>query len=101
MVKLCYLRGREFGVLKKLRDKFVGRVLGEWEKPSEAKKSTYFQNSRVIDLRIDNPASGYEATGVWETRNSLLWAWRRVREYLNDWFDPIDGTKEAYALMQR
>jgi hypothetical protein len=98
---------REFKVLKKLRDGVVGRVLGEWKNPSEAKKPTHFQNSLfispirdVLSPGKDNLASGYEATGIWSTRDSILWAWRRVREYLNDWFDPIDGTKEAYALMR-
>lgn len=100
VVKLCYLGGREFRVLKKLRDRFVGRVLREWKSPSEAKKSTHFQYGRLIDLRIDNPVSNYEATGIWDTRNSLLWAWRRVREYLNEWFDLADGHKDAYALMR-
>ena len=94
--------------LRKLRDRFVARLLGERKGPGEAKTPAHFQNDRIISPIRDvlspgreNPSSGYEATGVWETRNSLLWAWRRVREYLNDWFDPIDGTKEAYALMQR
>ena len=94
--------------LRKLRDRFVGRVLRERKRPSEAKKSTRFEAGRitspirdVLSPGRENPASGYEATGIWDTRDSILWAWRRVREYLNDWFDPIDGYKEAYALMQR
>ena len=106
MVKLCYLGGREFRVLRKLRDRFVGRVLGEWKSPSEAKtpahsKNALFRSSirNVLSPDRDNPASGYEATGIWSTRDSILWAWRRVRECLNDWFDPIDNYKEAYALM--
>jgi len=107
VVKLCYLGGREFLFLRKLRDRFVARLLGERKGPGEAKQSRAFENHRFISPLRDvlspcreNPTSGYEATCVWDTRNSLLWAWRRVREYLNDWFDPIDGTKEAYALMR-
>lgn len=102
------MKEKEFLFLKGLRDRFVGRVLREWKRPSEAKKQVHFQNGSIISPirdvlspgRNNNPTSGYEATGVWGTRDSLLWAWRRVREYLNDWFDPIDGHKEAYALMQ-
>jgi len=93
--------------LRKLRDRFVARLLGERKGPGEAKQSRAFENHRFISPLRDvlspcreNPTSGYEATCVWDTHNSLLWAWRRVREYLNDWFDPIDGTKEAYALMR-
>ena len=107
VVRLCYLGGREFRVLKKLRDRFVGRALGEGKSPSEAKTPTHFQNGCIISpIRDvlspgrDNPASNYEVSDIWDTRDSILWAWRRVREYLNDWFDPIDDYKEAYALMR-
>ena len=86
--------------LRKLRDKFVGKVLVECENTSEAKKSTYFQNNRTIGPCRHNPVSGYEVSGIWNTRDSVLWAWRRVREYLNDWFDLVDGYKEAYTLMR-
>ena len=107
VVNLCYLGGREFLFLRKLRDRFVRRVLGEWKSPSEAKTPAHFQNSRIIGPIRDvlnpsriNSVSSYEATGIWSTRDSILWAWRRVREYLSDWFDPIDDYEEAYALMR-
>ena len=90
MVSLFYLSSKEFKVLKELRDRFVGRLLGEGKGPGEAKKSGDLKNHRfispirdVLSPGRDNPASGYEATRIWNTRDSLFWAWRRVREYFN------------------
>ena len=63
--------------LRKLRDGFVARLLGERKGPGEAKQSRAFENHRFISPLRDvlspgreNPTSGYEATCVWDTRNS-------------------------------
>ena len=91
--------------LRKLRDRFVGRVLRECKEPSEAKKSTHFQASHstspirdVLSPGRENPASGYEATPVWNTRDSMFWGWRRATEYFRALFE-TDYTKEVYELM--
>ena len=91
--------------LKKLRDRFVARLLGERKGPGEAKQSRAFENHRFVSPLRDvlspgreNPASGYEATPVWNTRDSMFWSWRRAAEYFRDLFE-MDHTKEVYELM--
>ena len=93
--------------LKKLRDRFVGRLPGEGKGPSEAKKPLYSKNRLFIGHLRDvvnpdkgNPAPDYEPTWMFETHDSLFWAWRRVKELFGDWSGQTDGSKEAYALMQ-
>ena len=90
VVKLLYLGRKEFKVLKELRDKFVGRLLGERKGLGEAKTPLHSEISLfksplrdVVSPGRDNPASVYEATAMWNTRDSFFWAWRRVREYFN------------------
>ena len=105
VLKLIYLSSKEFRLLKDLRDRFVGRLLGERKGPGEAKKSGDSKNHRFISPRRDvlspgrdNPASSYEATPMWGTRDSLFWGWRRVAEYCRDLFG-MDHTREAYEMM--
>ena len=91
--------------LRGLRDGFVGRLLGERKGPGEAKtplhsKISLFKSPTrdVLDRTRVNPASDYEATLMWNTRDALLWNWRRVGEYFRDLF-AMDCTKEVYELM--
>ena len=105
VVKLFYLRVEEFKVLKELRDGFVGRFWGGEKGSFEAKKSGDSKNHRfisptrdVLSLGRDNPVSVYEATQVWNTRDSLFWGWRRTAEYFRDLFE-VDRSKEVYQLM--
>ena len=105
VLKLIYLSKKEFRVLKELRERFVGRLLGERKGPGEAKKSNESKNHGfisplrdVLSRGRDNPTSDYEATRIWNTRDSLFWNWRRVVEYCRDLFG-MDYTKEAYKLM--
>ena len=107
VVKLGYLGRNEFRVLKKLRDRFVGRLLWERKGPGEAKNSSDLKNRRFISPIRDvlssgrvNPSSGYEATPIWNTRDSLFWAWRRVGECLREWFGEADSYREALMLMR-
>ena len=94
--------------LRKLRDRFVGRLLGERKGLSEAKKPAHFQNS-LIACPIngfkrqfkDNPASYYEPTWMFSTSDSLFWAWRRVKECFESWFGETDHYPEALRLMRR
>ena len=106
VVKLFYLRGEEFKVLKELRDRFVGRFWGgekgsfEVKRSGDSKKHRFISPIRdVLSPGRDNPASVYEATRIWNTRDSLFWSWRRAAEYFRDFFG-MDHTKEAYALMK-
>ena len=85
-----YLGRKEFGVLKELRDRFVGRLLGEGKGPGEAKTSLHLKISLfrspirdVSDLSRVNPPSEYQPTWVFETRDSVLWSWKRAIEYFN------------------
>ena len=107
VLKLIYLSGKEFKFLKGLGDKFVGRLLGERKGLGEAKTPLHFKNHRIISPIRDvlspgrnNPASGYEATSVWNAYDSLFWSWRRVGEYFKDLFGMSDvDEKEVSALM--
>ena len=85
-----YLGRKEFRVLKELRDRFVGRLLGEEKGLGEAKtpvrsKIGLFKSPTrdVLDSTKTNPASHYEPTWMFETRDSILWSWKRTIEYFN------------------
>ena len=105
VVKLFYLGVGEFNLLKKLRGRFVRGVGFEEKDLDEAKKSLCSKNYHIIspirdvlNLGIGNPASGYEAARMWNTRDSLFWGWRRVAEYFRDFFGK-DHEREVYELM--
>ncbi len=106
VLKLIYLSKKEFKLLRELRDRFVGRLAGERKGPSEAKKSTHSRNHRfispirdVLSPGRDNPSSGYEATRIWNTHDSLFWGWRRVAEYFRDLCGGMTYQKEVHELM--
>ena len=93
--------------LKELRDRFVRGLLGGRKGLGEAKTPHPLEDRLftghlrdVLNPDNDNPASDYRPSGIFETHDSLFWAWRRARELLGDWFGQTDGSKEAYALMQ-
>ena len=105
MVKLCYLGGREFRVLKKLRDRFVGRLPGERKGLSEAKKSDESENHLfighlrdVLNPGIGNAPSRYEPTPAFYTRDSIVRRWGRVGEYFRDLLG-MDYHREIYEIM--
>jgi hypothetical protein len=105
--RLFYLKEKEFLFLKGLRDRFVGRVLKGWKRPSEAKKPLHKKNGLfksplrdVSNLPKGHPATGYEPSWVFETRDSRFWAWRRTKELLSDWFGEASGYEEALTLMR-
>ena len=107
VVNLLYLGRKEFRVLKELRDRFVGRLLGERKGPGEARTPLHKKNGLVISPTRDsfggvkdNPASHYEPTWVFSTRDSLFWSWQRVKECLREWFGEADGYREALALIR-
>ena len=85
-----YLGRKEFLFLKGLRDRFVGRLLGEAKGPGEAKtplhkKISLFKSPMrdVLDPTRVNPVSHYEPTWMFETRDSILWSWKRAIEYFD------------------
>jgi hypothetical protein len=91
--------------LRKLRDRFVGSLLGERKGLSEAKQSGDFKHDSfisptrdVLNLSKGNLASNYEPTHVYCVHNSLRWGWRRVNEYFRDLFG-MDHQREVYELM--
>ena len=90
VVKLFYLSRNEFLFLKGLRDRLVGRLQGEGKCPGEAKTPIHSKISLfkspirdVLDPSRVNPASHYEPTWMFETRDSILWSWKRTIEYFN------------------
>jgi len=73
--------------------------LGEAKTPLHSKNHHFISPIRdVLSPGRDNPSSGYEATRMWNTRNSLFWGWRRVEEYFRD-LGGMNYQKEVYALM--
>ena len=105
VVNLCYLSSKEFKVLKKLRDRFVEKLWGGEKDSGEAKIPLSSKNHcfispirDVLNPGIGNSPSFYEATSVWNTRDSLFWSWRRAAEYFRT-LSEMDHTKEFYELM--
>ena len=105
VVKLFYLSKKEFLFLKELRDRFVGRLLGEGKGPGEAKTPPHSKNRwllsplrDVLSPGIENPASRYEPSMMWNTRDSFFWSWRRVDEYFRD-LCGTDHQEEVHELM--
>jgi hypothetical protein len=41
------------------------------------------------ELKIGHSRQSYEGTKVWETRESLFWQWRRVREWSSQFDEPV------------
>jgi hypothetical protein len=108
-VKLCSLGVGGFKVLKKLRCRFVEKLwnvrkgFDEVTTPPHKKNALFGSPVRDISRPVNDhqPPTGYEPTGIWSTRDSFFWAWRRVGECLKEWFgDEADGYSEALALMR-
>jgi hypothetical protein len=105
VVNLCCLGCKEFKVLKKLRDRFVVKLWGGGKNSSFSKAPPLLNRHCFISPLRDvlspgrgNSPSGYEATRMWNTRDSLFWGWRRTTEYFRDLFE-IDHSKEVHELM--
>ena len=103
-----YLNGKEFLFLKELRDRFVGRLLGETKAPGEAKTPLHSKNHLfispvrdVLSPGIVNPSSDFEPTNASLVFDSLFWRWRRTRVYLKSLFgtDDPDEKKVRGLLM--
>ena len=106
MSRLLYLSEEEFKFLKVLRENFLKKVRGFFEKPPKTRAVAEKQpivNPKSADLLsgIDNHTRCYEPTNILATRNSLFWSWRRVEEYCRDFLVPEENgeAKEVYALM--
>ena len=107
--RLIYIREEEYKILKELRDSLVKR----WSRFCRKRpRCRVIAKKERVGWRIkDNLNEGngriypsYEATGIWATRDSMMWKWRMVREYYRDflsWED--DGNKnkkrQVYELM--
>lgn len=106
MRRLGFLSEEDFKFLKVLRFDFLKRARRFFEKQprrhSVVKKEPRIA-SRNEDLkdRIDNHTTCYEPTNIINTRDSLFWRWRRVKEYCRDFLVREDNgeAKEVYALM--
>lgn len=104
--RLIYFSEEEFKLLKVLRENFLKKVRGFFEKPPKTRAVARKQptaSPTTVDLssRIDNHTRCYEPTNILATRNSLFWSWRRVKEYYRDFLVPEENgeAKEVYALI--
>ena len=103
-----YLSRKEFLFLKELRDRFVGRLLGERKglgeakTPLRSKKRLFTSPLRdVLSPGIVNPSSDFEPTNASLVFDSLFWRWKRTRIYLKSLFgmDDPDEKKAQRLLM--
>ena len=104
--RLIYLSKEEFKFLKVLRENFLKKVRGFFEKPPKtrvAARKHPVVSPVTVDLssRIDNHTRCYEPTNMVTTRDALFWGWRRVNEYCRDFLIREDNgeAKEVYALI--
>ena len=102
-----YLNEKEFLFLKELRDRFVGRLLGETKGTGEAKtpihkKIDLFKSPArdVLSPWVVNPSSDFEPTNASLTFDSLFWRWKRTRVYLKSLFGMDDpDEKKVHGLL--
>ena len=104
--RLLYLSEEEFKLLKVLRENFLKKVCGFFEKPPKTRAVTEEQpiagsTSADFSSGIDSYTRCYEPTNILATRNSLFWRWRRVKEYCRDFLVPEENgeAKEVAALL--
>lgn len=106
LFKLIYLNKEEFNLLKRLRLAFLKRARRFFKK--EPKPRSLAKKDILECPTTKDPSGGngkicpsYESTSIHYTRDSLLWGWRRVKEYFRDLFDMdnASATREVYALM--
>jgi len=104
--KLIYINKEEFKLLRSLRFCFLKGIRRFFRK--EAKSEKYGEKSsnksnikRDLDQGNGKIYPSYEATKIEDTRNSLLWSWRRVRAFyreMQEIYDNKDLQKLAYEL---
>jgi hypothetical protein len=109
--RLVYLSKEEFKFLKLLRFNFLKKARRFFEKQPRTKFLTKKQplgcpTNRDFLPRIDNNhISYYEPTNIVNTRDSLFWSWRRVKEFYRDYLDIEQESKkkerQVYELMYR
>ncbi len=85
-------------ISKAVYERLKGAV-GTCSKPAftiikEAKKINVYQREIVLSDKIRRQQliaannSGYEPSNIWETRESKLWRWRRVKEWFSGLNEP-------------
>ena len=109
--RLVYLSEEEFKFLKLLRFDFLKKARRFFEKQPRTKFLTKKQplecptNRDLLPRIANHHISCYEPTNIVNTRDSLFWSWRRVREFYRDYLDieQDDASKErqVYKLMYR
>ena len=104
--RLVYLSEEEFNFLKLLRFDFLKRARGFFQKQPRRhfvvkKESLIAPRNEDLKPSIDNHTACYEPTNIINTRDSLFWAWSRVKEYYRDFLVPEENgeAKEVYALL--
>ena len=105
--RLIYLNKEEFDLLKVLRVCFLKRALSFFKQPPEPRfvteeKPFKCPTTHDLDQGDGKISPSYESTNIHHTRDSLFWAWRRVKEYCRDLLDMDDKSamREAYQLMR-
>ena len=109
--RLVYLSEEEFKFLKLLRFDFLKKARGFFEKQPRTRFLTKKQPlecpvNKDLLPRIDNHVPCYEPTNIVNTRDSLFWGWRRVREFYRDYLldmeqDDDGKERQVYELMYR
>ena len=101
--KLIYLNKEEFELLRSLRLCFLKRIKGFFKK--EPKIASSVKQSCVSSSARQYPNKSYpdyEASKIQYTRASLLWGWKRVREFYRDLQEGFDNKaikRTVYNLM--
>ena len=105
--RLIYISKEEYKILRGLRDSCLKRwerFFGRRSKPrtNGKKKRVGWPTRRDLDGRYNKILPGYEASKIWDTRDSMMWKWRRVREYYKEFVDEKDEKaikEKMYRLM--
>jgi hypothetical protein len=104
--KLVYLSKEEFKFLKQKRVEFLkkwGQFGEEEPKVGLGGKKEAIRGCIKEDLkgRIRNHTPCYEATNIHATRDSLIWSWRRVKEYYQDLEEELDSKMKQMKRLIR
>ena len=81
--RLRYLKDREFEFLEKLKKRFLRRIQKFFDK-KESKVSLVVEKKPKSIYVLKPVRSTYEVSNMVNTRDSLLWSWLRVKEYMRN-----------------
>lgn len=86
--KLLIIGGVRFKVLEDYVRRSLFFYKGRKNKKIERILLPIIQKKLVYNK--PNAIQGYESTGIWNTRQSIFWQWRRVREWFSEFSESYD-----------